>query len=96
MIPDDSALSHKIKKMIDKEAAKQNHSLIPLHEENGVYNFYVRAKVEGGKVEVVSDAANQQQDGVKALSKDALEKRVIKLRRATGKGSSAFPLQLGA
>ena len=52
LIPDDSALSHKIKKMINKELMKQSHKLIKLYEENGVYNFYMEMKVPGSGVEV--------------------------------------------
>ena len=53
LIPDNSAISHKIKKLLDKEAAKQNHSMIPLYEELGVYNFYLKVGGRGSKVEPI-------------------------------------------
>lgn len=52
LIPDGSAISHKIKKLLDREAAKSDHRMIPMYEENGVYNFYVKLGGSGSKVEV--------------------------------------------
>ena len=51
LIPDDSPLSHKIKKMIHKEASKQQTSLIPMYLENGVYNFYLEVEDSGSSRE---------------------------------------------
>ena len=52
MIPDDSAVSRKIDKLIAREACKQEHGMVPLYEENGVYNFYVEMKRPGTGVEI--------------------------------------------
>ena len=69
MIPDDSAFSHKIKKMIKKESLKQNHGMIRLYEERGVYNFYMRTGAEGSKVEAIADQGpGAGRIDVKALS----------------------------
>jgi hypothetical protein len=54
LIPDDSALSHKIKKMIRKEAMKQDNKLIKLYEEDGVCNLYLQMKAPGSDVEVTN------------------------------------------
>ena len=54
MIPDDSALGHKIKKIIQREAMKQNNKLIKLYEVDGVYNLYLQMKVQGSDVEVTN------------------------------------------
>ena len=54
LIPDDSALSHKIKNMIQKEADRKNNELVKLYEDHGVYNMYLEMKVPGASVEVTA------------------------------------------
>ena len=105
LIPDNSALSHKIKKLIDAEAAKSNHELIPLYLENGVYNFYIKvgSGVPGSKVETLtggdSRVAPRGAEGavlaaVRELSKEELEMKVVEAWRS--QGLPGFPRQLRA
>ena len=47
LIPNDSALAHKIRKMIDKEVGTSQSNVIELYEERCVYNFYIQMKVAG-------------------------------------------------
>ena len=47
LIPNDSALTHKIKKMIDKEVGTSQSNVIELYEERCVHNFYIQMKVAG-------------------------------------------------
>ena len=47
LIPKDSALTHKIRKMIDKEVGTSQSNVIELYEERCVYNFYIEMKVAG-------------------------------------------------
>ena len=88
LIPENSATSWKIQKILAKDAAKKAHKMIPLYEERGVYNFYVKANTRRGKIEVLE---GQQEADVKSLSKEALEKEVLRLR-----GPSGFTRQPGA
>ena len=103
LIPDDSALSHKIKKLIDVEAAKPYNQLIPVYQENGVYNFYVKMGkgIKGTKVEVLNDEVSRVAPrgenllaAVKRLSKEELEEEVVASRRRLG--SPGFPRQPSA
>ena len=64
LISDDIATSHKIKKMIQKEAEKKNHKMIQLYEENGVYNMYLEKKVPGSGVEVTTADGTWRQNSV--------------------------------
>ena len=50
--------------------------MMRLYEENGVYNFYLKANTEKGKVEALSEDVD-----VKALSREELEKEALRLRR---------------
>ena len=47
LIPNGSALTHKIRKMIDKEVGTSQSNVIELYEERCVYNFYIEMKVAG-------------------------------------------------
>ena len=76
LIPDDSALSWKIKKLIEKEAQKEKHDMIKLYEERGVYNFYMQTGAQGSKVEAVREGGPAAgQIDVKALSQQAAQQQ---------------------
>ena len=47
LIPNDSALTHKIRKMIDKEVGTSQCNVIELYAERCVHNFYIQMKVAG-------------------------------------------------
>ena len=79
LVPDDSAASHKIKKVLESEAQKANHKMVPLYEEKGVYNFYFKARPGKSKVEPLEESAD-----LKSLSRDELEKEIEKLRKLSG------------
>ncbi len=93
LVPDNSALSHKIKKMIAKEAAKADHAMVPLYQEAGVYNFYLEVDVPGAAMETTTETGEWKEaeatpwQDVKALtadpdqmSKEELKAEVLKMR----------------
>lgn len=103
LIPDDSALSHKIKKLIDAEASKPGNQVIPMYQENGVYNFYlnVGSEIEGSKVEAMAAGDSRMaprgaEEGtlaaVKKMIKEEVEKEVEDEMRKRN-GSSGFTRQ---
>ena len=54
-----SRLAQKVKKLIEKEARRNNHQMLPIYEENGIFNFYL----EEHKVEPMEIATVDNKDG---------------------------------
>ena len=61
-IPDNSALSHMIEKMIDREVGQPRNKVIELYEENDVDNIYIEMRVAGSEVEVLTNAVELAQE----------------------------------
>ena len=91
MIPDKSPTSDKIKKIIDQATRRKDSGLIPLYEERGVYNFYLKVGGGKGKIEAVTETASGKRlrdCDVDNLSIDELKELVREL-----KGQPGFPRQ---
>ena len=74
MVPRDFKLAKKIGRLIEQEARRKDHKIVPLCEERGVYNFYVKAGTSKGKAETVEG------HGLKSLSREELEREVAAAR----------------
>ena len=61
-IPDNSALSHKMKKMINKEDGKPRNKVIAQYKESSVYNLFTEMKVTGSEVEVLTNDVNWRKE----------------------------------
>ena len=85
-MPENSRASEKIHKILQEESEKPDHKMIPLYEERGVYNFYLKMTPGKGKMEA---AGSQGPRDLQSLSKEELISEVSKLRG----GSAGFPRQ---
>ena len=88
MIPKDSNVSKQIQGILRKEAQNAQHKMLPLHEENAVYNFYLKVGNHGA-------VAPLEEKPLKDYAKSDLVKMVEALRRA-GAPSQGGPRQPGA
>ena len=57
LIQRSSRLGKRIARMIAHESTKPHHTMTPLYEENGVYNFYLRSGTPNSKIEVLDGGA---------------------------------------
>ena len=73
MVPNNSRVSKEIASLIQKEASKADHKMLPVYEEKGVYNFYIKMGSKGS-VEPMEPALAQ-------MSKDELVEMVRQLQR---------------
>ena len=74
IVPEKSKASEQIHKILELEAAKPDSKMIPLYEERGVYNFYLKMTPGRGKMEADKPRSFQ------SLSKEELITEVTKLR----------------
>lgn len=75
LIPRDSPVCKKVEDLLNKEATKNNNQMLPIYEERGVYNVYLKVDAKGS-VAPLEGAAPE------AMSKEEL---VTALRRLQGK-----------
>ena len=74
LAPRDSKLAERIGRLVEQEARRKDHKMVPLCEERGVNNFYVKAGTSKGKVETVEG------HDLKSLSREELEREVAAAR----------------
>ena len=85
-MPDNSRASEKIHKILQEESEKMDHKMIPLYEERGVYNFYLKMTPGIGGMEA---SGSQGPRDLQSLTKEELINEVSKLRSE----SAGFPRQ---
>ena len=56
LYPASSPVARKVKELLEREACSEGSAMIPLYEENGVYNFYLRTGGQAGKVQVLDES----------------------------------------
>ena len=86
LVPDDSRASERIHKILQEESEKMDHKMIPLYEERGVYNFYLKMQPGKGKIESTESSGPKD---LQSLSKEELINEVSKLRSI----AAGFPRQ---
>ena len=47
MVYSGSTVSKKIDQLLRQEASKSDHTMLPIHQERGVYNFYLKVGQKG-------------------------------------------------
>ena len=82
MVQKDSEVSKKVESLLQKEAAKAEHEMLPIYEENGVYNFYLRMGRHGSIAPLEESKAK-----VEDMSKEDLVK-LVKQLQATSSGKN--------
>ena len=80
-MPRGSKAGREIKKIIDKEARKKDHKMLPVYEEKGVYNFYLQ--MSKSDIGLLDEPARPED-----CTKDELVKLVKELRSASSTSSS--------
>ena len=85
-MPENSRASEKIHKILQEESEKKDNKMIPLYEERGVYNFYLKMTPGRGKMEAIG---SQGPRDLQSLTKEELINEVSKLRSE----SAGFPRQ---
>ena len=85
-MPENSRASEKIHKILQEESEKEGNKMIPLYEERGVYNFYLKMTPGKGKMEA---SGSQGPKDLQSLTKEELINEVSKLRSE----SAGFPRQ---
>jgi len=73
LIPKDSEVAKRIRKLLYEESLKRDHKMLAMYEERGVYNFYLRM---GKSVKSV--------DEVSRLTREELEARLRKAETRVG------------
>ena len=86
LVPENSRASEKIHKILQEESEKEGNKMIPLYEERGVYNFYLKMTPGKGKMEA---SGSQGPKDLQSLTKEELINEVSKLRSE----SAGFPRQ---
>ena len=81
MVPQTSGVSKKIEKMIDNESRKKYNKLLPVYEEGGVYNFYLKMNKDSSIAPL-----EEKPEKLEDLNKDQLIKMIQELK----KGSQGF------
>ena len=79
----ESPISKRISKMLNKEAGKFNNKMMPIHQENGVYNFYLKVGDKGS-------IAPLEEKKLEDFTKEELLKLVRELQQS-GPGNSRQP-----
>ena len=92
MFGKDSSVGKRVAQMVAKEAQKPNHGMMPLYNENGVYNFYLKmgsggsiAPLEDGQAK---DTSSELAKAVVAADKDT-QKKIAAL--IAGKSGNSRP-----
>ena len=78
LVPEGSEVAKKIHALVEKESWRNGNGMIPLYEEAGVYNFYVKAGTNKGKVEIIGETDLQ------SMTREDLEKEVAAMRARSG------------
>ena len=78
LVPEGSEVAKKIHALVEKESYRRGNGMIPLYEEAGVYNFYVKAGTDKGKVEIIGETDLQ------SMTREDLEKEVAAMRARSG------------
>ena len=84
MIHKTSPVAKKIQQLLSLESKKSGHGMMPVYEENGVYNFYLKLG-QGGSV------AGVEEKKVESMTRDELLVIVQTIQRASGGGQQAKP-----
>ena len=96
MFGKDSKVGKEVSRVLQKEARKDKHGMMPIYEEKGVYNFYLRMG-SGGSIApleestVVPESKDfDAKEVLKSIEKDTLLQReiveLIARRRSSGGG----------
>ena len=88
MFGKDSSVGKRVAQMVAKESQKPNHGMMPLYNENGVYNFYLKmgsggsiAPLEDGQAK---DTSSELAKAVVAADKDTQKKIAALIARKSG------------
>ncbi len=81
MFGKDSAVSKKIDKILEQESQREQHQMLPIYEENGVYNFYLKTGSRGS-----ISPLEEKKDNIEGMSKEELLKLVKSLQQAVSLG----------
>jgi hypothetical protein len=77
MVHKGTEVAKKIDNLLSVEAKKPSHTMMPIYEENGVYNFYMKLG-DGGSVSAV------EEKHVDSMNRDELLMMVKKIQLASG------------
>ena len=77
MVHKGTDVAKKIESLLSVESKKEQHSMLPIYEENGVYNFYMKLG-ESGSVSAV------EEKHVEAMTREELLKMVKTIQLASG------------
>jgi hypothetical protein len=92
MLPKSCETNRKIEKLLEIEAAKATSRMLPLYEEKGVYNFYLKVG-KNGSIAPLEDAASESpEQNVKALA-GMIKKLGEKEQKALRQELPGFPRQ---
>jgi len=73
MISEKSDIGRKVAHLLAVEAAKPNHQMLPIHEESGVYNFYLKVGRKGAITALDEPNTQTDKDPDKMTKKELLE-----------------------
>lgn len=82
MVSKDSEVAKRIRKILKEEASKRDHRMLPLYEEAGVYNFYLKMH-----------KSVQPVDELSKLSREELEARLKQAEKKAGGSRQPAPSQ---
>ena len=86
MVPRGSPVAKKMQAVLEAEAAKASHTMLPIYEENGVYNFYLKMGARGS----VTALDQPAQRAPESLEHGALVGLVKDLQRQVTELQSSF------
>lgn len=84
MFSKDSEAGKKVSKILEKEAKREKHGMLPIYEEKGVYNFYLKMG-KGGSIAPLEELASASQGSpvfdarivMKTIENDAVLQREV-------------------
>jgi uncharacterized membrane protein len=97
MFDQHSPAGKRVSQVLKAEAKKENHGMLPIYEEKGVYNFYLKLGKHGSIAPLETSAPVPQKpmtaaEIVSRLDKDdALREKISELMRSQGPSGGPRP-----